>query len=251
VGENSNARRRGFDNARVNPLGAARPFARVWPRSIRAVIEWVKAVIGEAYAGAYMPNLRAVVLNESRVLGRNLDTIRGLLFHELVHAAQHQRFPQFFERLRGLHQRMAALKAKGKETADAQCQVADQIQACTLLMEGETMLLQARALREHFPSGKLVDVSWRMIRAVGLYALLGGGRHILSYFEGPRRLKRFGSEDAQRAAIDAMFRHPELAEVLFGRPGVVRVPSNAADLAAWIKDHRPRGSGEVTIEIAG
>lgn len=101
--------------------------------------------------GVFLPTEESVVLNGDLLSRGNANNLAKVLYHELIHVAQYQNFPGFFEEIGLYAKRLVELSNKGLKTSPEYLDIKDSVGAFMQLLEGMPTLLQTKQGKEYFP----------------------------------------------------------------------------------------------------
>ena len=156
----------GIDVERLAPTGLMR-------RLLEYVIE------GNAL-GAYEPSSEELLVVRENVDDSNLDGLRLVVSHELVHRGQHVRHPRLFARVdQMLRDLFAVLESEEAEAADI-LRFLEEIRPVMTLIESHAMVVQERIRRERFPDA-VIESHFSL---AGLLLRLFAGAKVRQYTEG-------------------------------------------------------------------
>lgn len=168
----------------------------------------------------YLPSERVIVMNEERLTGVSKDSVKSSLHHELTHAAQHQRFPQFVASVDRLTRELKLLSKHGGDVpVDIRHLEVEKLEAQAsargTLLESQALELQRRYEREFdlHPEVKHGPIE----AALGLMSMLT--------LRGPEKIRHgvmaqavFSKiQDAGTKAVDLLFQEPRWTDALFGK----------------------------------
>ena len=112
-------------------------------------------LFAESTLACYEPDFQLITVIVENVRSMNHDFLRSLLHHELVHTAQHQRYPQFVD----LGKRMLLAAELADEPQRAQA--ARLLYSMRKLEEGHAHLLERRARTRYYPQAAWhQDLPW-------------------------------------------------------------------------------------------
>jgi len=148
---------------------------------------------------AYLPwNAEVIVIREN-VDDSNLDGLRLILGHELVHRAQHVNHPQILERLEKLSQQIYLAFYEAQENLDLE-QIMDtltEIRSIMTLIESHASVVQHTLNREHYPNAK-IESHWGL--PAMLFRLVGAEK-LSQYQDGVPQV----IEAIERGTIDDLY----------------------------------------------
>lgn len=101
--------------------------------------------------GVFMPTEEKVLLNGDLLKKGNANNLATVMYHELIHAAQYQNFPKFFEAISSYGKVLHDLSQKGLSHSPEYLDAKDSLGACMQLLEGMPTSLQFVKGKEYFP----------------------------------------------------------------------------------------------------
>ena len=165
----------------------------------------------------------------------NLDGLRLILGHELVHRAQHVNHPQIIKRLEKLTQRIYLVFFDGKANLDLE-QIMDTLIATRSIMtliENLASAVQHTLNREHYPDAK-IEFHWSL--PVMLFRLVGAEK-LSQYQDGVPMVM----EAMERRAIDDLYQRVGSA---------IRNPENYMESANGVYDPGYHRTGSTISQAA-
>jgi hypothetical protein len=148
---------------------------------------------------AYLPWNAEIIVMRENVDDSNLNGLRLILGHELVHRAQHVNHPQIFKHLEKLSQRIYLAFYEEQENLDLE-QIMDtliEIRSIMTLIESHASVVQYTLNREHFPDAK-IESHWSL--PAMLFRLIGQEK-LSQYQDGVPMVMRA----MERGAIDDLY----------------------------------------------
>ena len=180
---------------------------------------------------------RAILFNEELVSKVSKDTVRSSLFHELVHVAQWQRYPDFCIATDALIREAICMSQHGgdvpkDERARSLLVAQDRMQARKALLEGHAAVLQAEYIQTNdlHPS-KHVNFFEVVIGEAALLTA-GSATKIAQFVAGALLIRELRDRNAE--VIEALFQNPDLVDVVFGSKN----PVSTKDSPARVRDSR-------------
>lgn len=152
-----------------------------------------------AILAAYVPWNSEIIIMRENVDDSNLNGLRLILGHELVHRAQHINHPQIFNRLEVLSQRIYLAFYEAQADLDLE-QIMDtllEIRSIKTLIESHAMVVQNSLHREHYPDAK-IESHWSLLTM--LFRLIGA-ENLSHYQDGIPMVK----EAMERETIDDLY----------------------------------------------
>ncbi len=164
----------------------------------RGIIERLLEYIIEGNAmGAYEPSTQELMLVRENVDDSNLDGLRVIVGHELVHRGQHVTYPFVFERVNQATRQLVLYLEQARPDMAAIMEVVRSIKPMMSLIESHAYYVQGMLARLHFPNA-------RVETHVSLPALLlrvFGGQKIAQYTDAVPAI----AEAAQAGSVDALY----------------------------------------------
>lgn len=189
---------RGYEEIVINQL--QQRGIRVFEYGTRDLFERLAEYLLEAnILAAYLPwNAEIIVIREN-VDDSNLDGLKLILGHELVHRAQHVNHPQIFERLEKLSQRiyLAYFEAQANLDLEHIMDTLLEISSIKTLIESHAMVVQNTLQREYYPDAK-IESHYGFLAM--LFRLIGA-ENLSHYQDGFPMVK----EAIERGTIDDLY----------------------------------------------
>ena len=187
-----------------------------------------------AVLAVYLPSQSRILVVGPNTEDANTNGLREILYHELIHAAQHQNHPAYINEVNALVGRVMRAGEEHGTDSDAYLDLSDSLNARMALLEGHPTYMQTLNRERHFPGADL-GTSWSAMLGSALSMLSRDGRNkVAQYMKGQEALQRLYADDP--AFIDVLYHKPELVEVLLKTRGTVRVEvspeTTDAELAA-------------------
>ena len=166
----------------------------------------------------YLPKEETILLNDQRLNDKSRDAVKSAVHHELTHASQHQRHPEFFDALDQCvrdYRRWSKHGSDfpGDEQARQSGESLKRIQARMALLEGQAQVLQGMYEKELglHSEAKMGPIDL----ALGLtHRFLGGMRHSIGqYALGEEIFRRI--YQTSMSEVDTLFKQPKLTDVVF------------------------------------
>lgn len=148
---------------------------------------------------AYLPWNAEIIVMRENVDDSNLDGLRLILGHELVHRAQHVNHPQIFNRLEKLSQQIYLAFYEEQTNLDLE-QIMDtliEIRSIKSLVESHASVVQHTLNREYYPDAK-IESHWSLLEM--LFRLVGAEK--LSHYQDGIPMVM---EAMDRGAIDDLY----------------------------------------------
>lgn len=164
----------------------------------RGIIERiVEHVLERNMAGAYEPSRGELMLVRENVDDSNLDGLRLIVAHELVHRGQHLSHPELFARLDSVTRETFELLEGDSGGFQKAFEKAKEVQSIMTLLESHAFYVQETVRKTHFPQGS-IEVHY------GLSALLFrlfAGVKIGQYLDGIPQV----AEAMASGSVDTLF----------------------------------------------
>ena len=166
----------------------------------------------------YLPSEKAIIINEERLRGMSQDAVKSTLHHELTHAAQHQRFPEFMAKLDVLAREQRLLDKHGGDLPTDERErrlslLTSKVQARMCLIEGQATALQKMYERE---AGLHPEVKMGPIEvALSLTSMLipGGTAKVRQYIQGQALFEKIHALGSRE--VDSLFKDPGYTDLVF------------------------------------
>ncbi len=214
----------------------------------RSLLQRLQRVLEDRYGaaaalGAYLPSDGTLLFNADAFKHANMDAVCEIGFHELVHCAQDQAFPDFNRGLDELVRAGVTAEARyGSDSAEV-LDIADTLCARMAFLEGQATMLQYEAQQEHFKESQLQAPL--MVRLLGQLSqrTASGRAKLQQYVAGCTAFQRIRGEPE---LIDLAFESPVLLDLMLKTRGsiVVHLPAvgeatkrEATELAATFASH--------------
>ena len=129
---------------------------------------------------AYMPGAEEILIVRENLDDSNLDGLKLVLGHELVHRGQHRTHPELFERL-DHYLREIILEIQSQSTDFDLLHLAfEQVQPIMTILESHASYVQALLQQTYYPAGK-IETPFNLAR---LLMRLVGGPKLAQYTDG-------------------------------------------------------------------
>jgi hypothetical protein len=174
---------------------------------------------------------RAILLNEDVLSTVSKDTARSALFHELVHVAQFQCYPDFWIAADALVREAISLSRHGgdlpKDELQSRLHVAqDRMQARKALLEGHAAVLQADYIKTNdLHPAKSVNF-FELVSGEAALLTAGSSTKVAQFVAGALVIREL--QDRHAAAIEALFQNPALVDMVFGSKNPVSAKGSPA-----------------------
>jgi hypothetical protein len=119
---------------------------------------------------AYLPGAGEILVIRENVDDSNLDGLRLVLGHELVHRGQHMAHGPLFARLEALLEQALAQIQSGAPDLEQVRQIAAQIQPIMTLLESHAAYVQGRLRQAYFPEARIeshFNLGTLLMRVIG------------------------------------------------------------------------------------
>lgn len=121
----------------------------------RSLVErLIEYVIEDVVLAAYEPSLCRLYVVRENVDDSNPDGLRLIIAHELVHRAQHLRYPELFSRVDYIIRDIFYLLSDGGSLKDAMARIRD-IEPIMTLLESHAFYVQEKLRYTKFPGAKI------------------------------------------------------------------------------------------------
>jgi len=168
--------------------------ANASPGIIERLLEYV--IEGNAM-GAYEPSTQELMLVRENVDDSNLDGLRVIVGHELVHRGQHVTYPFLFERVNQATRQLVLYLEQARPDLAAIREVVRVIQPMMSLIESHAYYVQGMLARLHFPDA---HVETHVSLPVLLLRIFGGQK-IAQYTDAVPAI----TEATQAGTVDALY----------------------------------------------
>lgn len=195
---------RGYEEIVINQL--QHQGIPVFEDKTRDLFERLAEYLLEAnILAAYLPWNTEIIVMRENVDDSNLDGLKLILGHELVHRAQHVNHPQIFERLEELSQRiyLAFYEAQANLNLEHIMDTLLEIRSIKTLIESHAMVVQNTLQREYYPDAK-IESHYGFLAM--LFRLIGA-ENLSHYQDGFPMVK----EAMERGTINELYQRVGLA----------------------------------------
>jgi hypothetical protein len=155
-------KQRGYEEIILNQLQyLGVPVFKDDPRDI---FEHLAEYLVEANVlAAYLPWQEEVLVVRENVDDSNLDGLKVILAHELVHRAQHVNHPQIFQHLEALARQIvtAFYKSGANQDLDQILDTLKEIQSIMTLIESHASVIQLTLNSMHYPDAR-IEANWSL-----------------------------------------------------------------------------------------
>lgn len=199
---------------------------------------------------------REILINQHHLNTLNEDSLAKVLYHELIHHGQMQRYHEFFKSIKV--ECLAAIDAKnvgGKASPEYKSHM-DTVAARMSWIEGQPTYLESTKGKEHFPNAK------QRLSAVDFVLILGGLFNRASRDKAMQLISGMSAFKAviqdSPALIDTLFENPKLVDILLKSSGRVDIQvkegsseleiTDALKLVQTLSKYNPR-SGRNGLDI--
>jgi hypothetical protein len=202
----------------------------------------------KAIGGVFLPAKGKLVLAEGPAQRATSQYFRSVLYHELVHVAQHQNSP-VMDQVAALAKQAAETGAQHGRTSPEYLDQMDTVNARMTLLESQAMYLQEQNAKAP-PADALLSVGASGLMGSVVAMLARENRmKALQYLKGQNFMQQAPSETVQ-----ALFHNPDLVDVLFKTRGTItlKVPADQVEQVAvqMVELRKASGAGGApTIQI--
>ena len=188
-------------------LSASLEAARAMPVSRKA--RGMRQVLEKLSTASLLPITGQLVIPAEQVHFMNMDELRANVAHELVHVAQLQRFPRFFDAKALLERQMAAAPDSEPDLLPG---LEQRHAARMTLLESHARLIEERARQQLFTGARYFGPERPRSPSESL-------REKQAYYAQTALVERL----ERRGLLDEAFRNEHAAELLFRRGGSVYI----------------------------
>jgi hypothetical protein len=225
-------RRYAVDALRRTGVGFVPPASE---SSRKAFGDMVAARFLEAPA-VFLPAEGAILFNEEISSTVTRDSLRSALFHELVHVAQFQSYPDFWSAADTLHREAILMMRHGGDVPRDYREerlklVQDRMQARKALLEGQAAVLQAEYVRGNDLRTRYGSEVFDVVIGESAFIAVGSSKIVSQFVAGALTVKEL--QDRNASLIDTLFENPALCEVVFGasNPSLAQKSTKRSDSA--------------------
>lgn len=145
---------RGYEEVVLGRLtGLGIPIQKDGPRPIpERLIEYV---LESTILAAYQPNTQELLVVRENVDDSNLDGLKLVVAHELVHRGQHVEFPHLFVRLDEIIKEVLVSFTSGKPDMKSLTQKMEDIRPIMTLIESHACYIQEQLKQSYFPDAEI------------------------------------------------------------------------------------------------
>jgi hypothetical protein len=148
------------------------PNLQIWQEMMPDVLErLMEFLVEQNVLAAYMPVDEEILVVRENVDESNLDGLRLILAHELVHRGQHVAHGHLFTRLEDiLHQILAAFQRDHVDLQDT-LRLLDQVQPIMTLLESHAHFIQDLLKQTTYPNARIeahFNIATLLMRLVGV-----------------------------------------------------------------------------------
>ena len=137
----------------------------------RGLLErFVEYLVEANVKGAYLPGTEEIVLVRENVDESNMDGLRILVAHELVHRGQHVNHPELFKKLEDEVRRLMARTQHGKASFGDMRGTMERVNSVMRIVEGHATYVQQVLHQTRFPDAQIemhFDMGWLLMRLFG------------------------------------------------------------------------------------
>jgi hypothetical protein len=236
------AERMGTTQEELAKLGGSKSLAE---KAFARLTSWgMKKAIG----GVFLPAKGKVVLAEGPAQRATSQYFRSVLYHELVHVAQHQNSP-VMEQVAALGRQAADACAQHGKSSPEYLDQLDTVHARMTLLESQAMYLQEKHAKAP-PADALLSIGAAGLMGSMVALLARENRNkVAQYIKGQSFMQKASPEMARD-----LFQNPDLVDVLFKTRGKItlKVPEeHFGQVAMQVLELRKMSDagGSPTIEL--
>jgi len=115
----------------------------------------VEYCVEDSVLAAYEPSTQEVMVVRENVDDSNLDGLKLVLAHELVHRGQHVNHPHLFTRVDDIARELFAYLSQGDASLQGLLRRIDEIRPIMTLIESHANYVQAVLAQTHFPGARI------------------------------------------------------------------------------------------------
>jgi len=184
-------KKRGYEEVVLGRLKGA--GIQVEENHRRSIIErLIEFIIESNVAGAYQPVSGEILIIRENVDDSNLDGLKLVVAHELVHRGQHVNFPQIFENLDVTIRDVYSYLNQEKSNLGEVIRIMERIRPSMTLIESHAVYIQNLLQRLYFPKAR-IETHFNI--ATLIFRLLGK-KKMSQYTEGiPQIISAVNSGD--------------------------------------------------------
>jgi hypothetical protein len=188
---------RGYEEVLLGRLkGLGIPFQEDGPRPIlERLIEYV---LESNILAAYQPNTQELLIIRENVDESNLDGLKLVVGHELVHRGQHMQHPQLFFRLDEILKEVLVSFTSGKADVKNLIPKMEEIRPIMTLIESHARFIQEQLKQTNFPNAK-IETHFNLAT---LLMRLFGKQKISQYTEGIADV----ASASRKGEVDSLFK---------------------------------------------
>jgi hypothetical protein len=157
----------------------------------------IEYLVESNVAGAYQPHTQEILIIKENVDESNLDGLKLIVVHELVHRGQHVQFPHLFDRVDSAIQEIYEELERGESNLREVLQKMEEINPIMTLLESHAHYIQNLMSQSHFPKAE-IESHFNM---AALLMRLLGQKKISQYTEGIPEI----SAAMDSGGIDSLF----------------------------------------------
>lgn len=188
---------RGYEEVLLGRMkGLGIPVQEDGPRPIfERLIEYV---LESTILAAYQPNSQEILVIRENVDDSNLDGLKLVIGHELVHRGQHVQHPQLFLRLDEILKDVLGTFTSGKADVKSLIPKMEEIRPIMTLIESHARYIQEQLKQIYFPDAK-IETHFNLAT---LLMRLFGKRKISQYTDGIADV----ASASRKGDVDSLFK---------------------------------------------
>jgi hypothetical protein len=127
-------------------------------------------VVAETMLGAYEPSTQEMLIVRDNVDESNLDGLRLIIAHELVHRGQHVNHPELFGRVGGWIREAYTTLEDGRGNSHAMATHVDELQPIMTVLESHAHYVEHTVNRLYLPAARIeakLDVALLLMQVMG------------------------------------------------------------------------------------
>lgn len=188
---------RGYEEVLLERMkGLGIPFQEDGPRPVLARL--IEYVLESTILAAYQPNTQEIQVIRENVDDSNLDGLKLVVGHELVHRGQHVQYPDLFLRLDEIIKDVLGFFTTSKADVKSLIPKMEEIRPIMTLIESHARFIQEHLKQTYFPNAKIES----HFNLATLLMRLFGKQKISQYTEGLADV----ASAAKRGDVNSLFK---------------------------------------------